>query len=81
MWVAGAVVGRIECVAQGIDGLVLEPESYVSVDGSGDADVGVAEEFFDHDKGDALFHEQRRGRASEAVEADTAESGPVEEAA
>ncbi len=32
-------------------------ESDVGVDGGGDADVGVSEEFLDHDEFDALFQE------------------------
>ncbi|GAA2948235.1 hypothetical protein GCM10020227_13980 [Streptomyces flavovirens] len=38
-------VGRAEDAAEGVDGLALEAESDVGVDASGDADVGVAEEF------------------------------------
>jgi hypothetical protein len=77
-WVVGVVVGRVE---GGADGVSLEAESYVGVDGGGDADVGVAEEFFDHDEVDALFQEQGGGGVPEVVEADAAEAGPVEEAA
>jgi len=41
-----------------VDGLALEAESDVGVDGGGDADVGVAEEFLDHDEFDALLQEE-----------------------
>jgi len=44
--------------AEGVDGVALEAESDVGVDGGGDADVGVAEEFLDDDEFDALFQEQ-----------------------
>lgn len=63
-WVIGVVVGHAECVAQGVDGFALEAESDVGVDAGGDADVGVAEEFLDHDEVDALFQEERGGRVS-----------------
>lgn len=52
-WVVGGV-GRVEGGAEGVDGLALKAESDVGVDAGGDADVGVAEEFLDHDKVDAL---------------------------
>jgi hypothetical protein len=42
----------------------------VGVDGGGDADVGVAEEFLDDDEFDALFQEERRGRVPQVVESD-----------
>ncbi len=51
----------VERGAESIDGLALEPEPYVCVDGGGDADVGVAEEFLDDDEFDALFKEKGRG--------------------
>ncbi|GGT26490.1 hypothetical protein GCM10010222_80370 [Streptomyces tanashiensis] len=60
----------VERGAEGVDGVSLEAESDVGVDGGGDADVGVAEEFFDDDEFDALFQEQGGGGAAEAVEAD-----------
>ncbi|GHB29948.1 hypothetical protein GCM10010392_67740 [Streptomyces clavifer] len=47
----------------------------MGVDGGGDANVGVAEEFLDHDEFDALFQEQGGGRVPEVVEADAAEAG------
>jgi len=56
------VVGGAEGVAQGVDGLALQAESDVGVDAGRDADVGVAEEFLDHDEVDALFQEQGGGR-------------------
>jgi hypothetical protein len=71
----------VERGAEGVDGISLKAEPYVGVDGGGDADVGVAEEFLDDDEVDTLFLEQGRGRVSEVVEADATESGPVEEAA
>lgn len=64
--------------AEGVDGVALEAESDVGVDGGGDADVGVAEEFLD-DEFDALFQEQGGGRVAEVVEADAAEAGLAEE--
>jgi hypothetical protein len=36
--------------AEGVDGVLLEAESDVDVDGGGDTDVGMAEEFLDHDE-------------------------------
>ncbi|MGY3678325.1 hypothetical protein ACVWXU_001948 [Streptomyces sp. TE33382] len=56
-------------VAKGIDGLALEAKSDMSVDAGGDADVGVAEEFLDHDKVDTLFQERGGGRVPEVVKA------------
>jgi hypothetical protein len=57
----------------------LESESDVGVDGGGDADVGVSEEFLDDDEFDALFEEEGRGRVPEVVEADAAERGTAEQ--
>lgn len=51
----------------------------MGMDGGGDADVGVAEEFLDHEEFDALLQEQGGYRVSEFVEADAAEVGLVEE--
>lgn len=42
-WVVGVIVALAKGVAEGVDGLALEPESYVGVDARGDADVGVSE--------------------------------------
>jgi hypothetical protein len=53
--IIGGVVGGAEGVAQGFDGLALEAEPYVGLDAGGDADVGVTEEFLDHDEVDALL--------------------------
>jgi hypothetical protein len=39
----------------------------VGVDGGGDADVGVAEEFLDDDEFDALLQEQGCRRVAEVV--------------
>lgn len=86
-WIVAVVAGRIassgtvERGAEGVDGVSLEAESDVGVDGGGDADVGVAEEFFDHYEVDALFQKQRVSRVAEVVETDAAEPGPGEEAA
>ena len=71
-WVVEVVAGAAECVAEGVDGVALEAESDVGVDGGGDADVSVAEEFLDYDEFDALFQEKGGGRVSEVVEADAA---------
>lgn len=84
-WIVAVVAGRIassgavERGAEGVDGVALEAESDVGVNGGGDADVGVAEEFFDHDEFDPLFQEQGCGRVPEVVEADAAEAGLAEE--
>ncbi len=80
-WVVGGIVARAEGVAEGVDGVALEAEPDVGVDAGGDADVGVAEEFLDHDEVDALFQEQGRGRVSEVVEADGPELRAVEKTA
>ncbi|MFJ2671639.1 hypothetical protein [Streptomyces sp. NPDC087525] len=44
--------------AQGVDGVLLEAELDAGVDGGGDAVVGVAKEFLDHDEADALVQER-----------------------
>ncbi len=49
------------------------------VDGGGDADVGVPEEFLDDDEFDALFQEEGRGRVAEVVDADLSEVRSAEE--
>jgi hypothetical protein len=69
----------VERGAEGVDGVSLEAESDVGVDGGGDAGVGVAEEFLDHDEFDALLLEQGGGRVAEIVESDAAEAGLAEE--
>ncbi|GLW58992.1 hypothetical protein Kpho01_70020 [Kitasatospora phosalacinea] len=51
-----------EGAAEEVDGVALEAEADVCVDGGGDADVGVSEEFLDDDEFDALFQEERHGR-------------------
>ena len=51
----------------------------MGVHGSGDADVGVAEEFLDHDEFDALLQEEGRGRVAEVVEPDLAQVGLPQE--
>jgi len=60
-WVVRIVVLATQGVAQGVDGLALETESDVGVDAGGDADVGVAQQFLDHDEVNALFQQQGRG--------------------
>ncbi|MFF2697855.1 hypothetical protein ACFVUQ_05760 [Streptomyces cyaneofuscatus] len=45
-WVVGGVVGRVEGIAEDVDGLALES------DVGADADVGVVEEFLDDDEVD-----------------------------
>jgi hypothetical protein len=68
-----------EGVAEGGDGGLLEAGADVGVDGGGDADVGVAEEFLDHDEFDALLQEEGRGGVPEVVEPDAAEVRAAEE--
>jgi hypothetical protein len=51
----------VEGAPEEVDGVALEAESDVGVDGGGDADVGVVEEFLDDDEFDALFREQGGG--------------------
>jgi hypothetical protein len=71
--------GVAEGMAEELDGVALEAQSDVGVDGGGDADVGVAEEFLDDDEFDALLQEERRGRVTEVVESDAAEPGLMEQ--
>jgi hypothetical protein len=78
-WVVGEVGDPAECDVEGVDGLALETESDVGVDAGGDADVGVTEEFLDHDEFDALLQEEGGGGVPEVVEADAAEAGRAEE--
>jgi hypothetical protein len=80
-WGVRVVTGRAEGCAEGVDGLALKAEPDVGVDAGGDADVGMAEEFLDHDEVDALFQEQGGGRVPEVVEADRAEPCAMKEAA
>lgn len=68
-----------EGVAQGVDGLALEPESDVGVDAGRHANVGVAQKLLDHDEVDALLQEQSGGRMAEVVKSDAAEAGLAEE--
>lgn len=44
-----SVVSRLPSAVEGVDGVTLEAEG-VGVDGGGDADAGVAEEFLDCDE-------------------------------
>ena len=64
---AGHLGGVSERVAEEVDGVALEAEPDVGIDGGGDADVGVAEEFLDHDEFDALFQEEGGRRVAEVV--------------
>lgn len=68
-----------ESAAEEVDGVALEAEADVCVDGSGDPDVGVAEEFLDDDEFDALFQQEGRGRVPQVVEADLPEAGLAEQ--
>jgi hypothetical protein len=52
------VGGVAQGVAEEVDGVVLEAEPDVGVDGRGDADVGVSEKLLDDDEFDALLQEQ-----------------------
>jgi len=65
--VARGVRRAAERGTEGVDGVALKAEPYVGIDGGGDADVGVAEEFLDHDEFDALFQEQGGGGVAEVV--------------
>lgn len=76
---SAAVAVRVSGAVEGVDGVSLEAESDVGVDGGGDADVGVAEEFLDDDEFDALFQKQGDSGVPDAVEADAAETGLAEE--
>lgn len=69
---AGALRGVAEGVAEEVDGVALEAESDVGVDGGGDADVGVAQQLLDYDEFDALLQEEGRRRVPEVVESDAA---------
>ncbi|MET4670409.1 hypothetical protein ABID94_003291 [Streptomyces sp. PvR018] len=51
VWLSGAVMR----VAKQVDGVALKADAYTGVDRGGDADVGGAEDFLDHDEFDALF--------------------------
>lgn len=52
---------------ESVDRLTLEAEPDVGVDAGGDADVGVSEEFLDHDEFNALLQEQRGCGVAEIV--------------
>lgn len=56
--------GIAQCSTEEVNGVALEAEPDVGVDGGGDPDVSVAEEFFDHDELDALLQEERGGGVS-----------------
>jgi hypothetical protein len=77
--IGGGLGGLAEGAAEEVDGVALEAEADVCVDGGGDADVGVPEEFLDDDEFDALLQEEGRGRVPEVVKADLAEAGAAEE--
>ena len=68
---------ELQGAVHGFDGVVLEAESDVGVGVSGDAYVGVAEEFFDGDQFDALFEQECGAGVPEVVESDAADSGVV----
>ena len=59
--------GVAEGVAEEVDGVALEAESDVGVHRRGHPDVGVSEEFLDHDEFDALFQEEGGRRVAEVV--------------
>lgn len=59
---SGGFGGLAEGVAEEVDGVALEAESDVGVHRRGDADVGMAQEFLDHDEFDTLFEEEGRRR-------------------
>lgn len=76
---AGGLGGVAEGVAEEVDGVALESEPDVGVDGGGDADVGVAQQLLDHDEFHSLFQEEGGRRVAEVVEPDAAESGLAEQ--
>lgn len=71
--------GAAEGAPEEIDGVALEAESDVGIHRGGDADVGVAEEFLDHDQFDPLFQKEGRRRVPEVVKPDVAEPGPAKQ--
>lgn len=75
----GGLAGAAKGVAEEVDGVSLEVEPCVGVDGGGDADVRAAEKFLDHDEVNVLFQEQGGGGVWYVVEADAAQPCPVEE--
>lgn len=66
-------------MAEQVDGVVLEAEPDVGVDGGGDADVGVAQQLLDDDQFHPLFQEEGGRRMAEVVESDAAKSGLAEQ--
>lgn len=68
--------GITEGVAEEVDGVSLEAESDVGVHRGGDADVGVVEEFLDHDEFDALLQEEGRRRVPKDRETGCAAGRP-----
>ena len=54
-------------MAEEVDGVSLEAESDVGVDGSGDADAGVAQQLLDDDEFHSLFQEEGGRRVAEVV--------------
>ncbi|WP_371523125.1 hypothetical protein [Kitasatospora sp. NBC_01300] len=75
----GRLCGIAEGAAEEVDGVGLEAETDVGVDGGGDIDVGGAEDFVDDEEFDALIQEEDRGRVMEVVESDLTESRSAEE--
>jgi len=69
--------GVAERVAEEVDGVALEAEPDMGVHRRGHSDVGMAEEFLDHDEFDALLQEQRCRRVPEIVKPDAAEGVAV----
>jgi hypothetical protein len=66
--VGGSLVSRGgEGLAEGGDGLVLQPEANVGVDLGRDGNVGVAKKLLDHDEVDALLQEQSRAGVAEVM--------------
>ena len=62
-----AFPGVAEGASEEVDSVALKTEPDVGVNGGGDADVGVAEEFLDHDEFHSLFQEEGGGGVSEVV--------------
>lgn len=58
-WVFRVVVGLAERFVKGVDGIALEADSDVRVDGRSDADVGVAQQFLDNDEFHSLLQEEK----------------------
>lgn len=57
-------------MADEVDGVALEVEPDVGVGGGGDADVGVIQQFLDHDEFHSSLQEEGGCRVAEVVEPD-----------